>query len=79
MEKFNLVKFNTKQEDINMSYLDEKNAEKAINFHKSFPQYKKTPLVELKELSKEIGLKNFYIKDESYRFGWFLCNRELYC
>ncbi|MDC7956000.1 diaminopropionate ammonia-lyase [Fusobacterium simiae] len=69
MEKFNLVKFNTKQEDINMSYLDEKNAEKAINFHKSFPQYKKTPLVELKELSKEIGLKNFYIKDESYRFG----------
>ena len=69
MEKFNIVNFNTVQGNIDINYLDEKNAEKVINFHKSFPQYKKTPLVELKELSKEIGLKNFYVKDESYRFN----------
>ena len=69
MEKFNLVNFKESQKNIDISYLDEKNAEKTINFHKSFPQYRKTPLVELKELSKEIGLKNFYVKDESYRFN----------
>ena len=69
MEKFNLVNFNTVQENIDINYLDEKNAEKIINFHRSFPQYEKTPVAELKELSKEIGLKNFYVKDESYRFN----------
>ena len=34
-----------------------------------FPLYKETPLVDLKNLSKRIGLKNFFVKDESYRFG----------
>ena len=68
MKKFNLVNFNGNQKDIDISYLDKNNAKKVINFHKSFPQYKKTPLIELKDLSKEIGLKNFYVKDESYRF-----------
>ena len=69
MEKFNIVNFNSNQGNVDINYLNEKNAEKVINFHKSFPQYKETPLAELKELSKEIGLKNFYVKDESYRFG----------
>ena len=69
MEKFNIVNFNSNQGNVDINYLNEKNAEKVINFHKSFPQYKETPLAELKELSKEIGLKNFYVKDESYRFN----------
>lgn len=42
---------------------------KARKFHESFPQYKVTPLVELKEMSNYLGLGRIAIKDESYRFG----------
>lgn len=45
------------------------NAEKVINFHKSFPEYEETPLVILKNLANKLGVSNIYIKDESYRFG----------
>lgn len=38
-------------------------------YHKSYPAYCETPLVELKDTAKELGLKNVYVKDESYRFG----------
>ena len=56
-----------REEDI--SFVNEDVAEKVISFHKSFPQYEETPLAELKNLANQIGLKNFYVKDESYRFG----------
>lgn len=39
------------------------------SYHKSFPQYTETPLVELKDTAEYLGLKNLYVKDESYRFG----------
>lgn len=42
---------------------------KAASFHKSFPQYDKTPLVKLDNMAKFLGLKKIYVKDESYRFG----------
>lgn len=42
---------------------------KAKKFHESFSEYSKTPLVNLNELSKKIGLGGIYLKDESYRFG----------
>lgn len=38
-------------------------------YHKSYPAYSETPLVELKETAKELGLKTLFVKDESYRFG----------
>lgn len=38
-------------------------------FHKSFPQYEKTPLASLVKLSEYLGVSNIWIKDESYRFG----------
>ncbi|KAF1678954.1 diaminopropionate ammonia-lyase [Veillonella sp. R32] len=38
-------------------------------FHESLPNYKATPLQELKRLSSELGVKGIYVKDESYRFG----------
>lgn len=38
-------------------------------FHESLPNYKATPLQELKQLSSELGVKGIYVKDESYRFG----------
>lgn len=42
---------------------------KARTFHESFPQYSETPLRKLDEMAKYLGLKEVYIKDESYRFG----------
>ena len=45
------------------------NAKKVNAFHKSFPEYSVTPLRELKNLADSLGLKNIFVKDESYRFG----------
>lgn len=42
---------------------------KARTFHESFPQYTKTPLANLENMAKYLGLKEVYVKDESYRFG----------
>lgn len=42
---------------------------KAAAFHKSFPQYSETPLAKLDTMAKYLGLKNLFVKDESYRFG----------
>ncbi|WP_369430076.1 diaminopropionate ammonia-lyase [Clostridium tagluense] len=42
---------------------------KAASFHKSFPEYTKTPLAKLDNMANFLGLKNLYIKDESFRFG----------
>ena len=41
----------------------------ARTFHKSFPQYSVTPLAHLQGMAKYLGLKDFFVKDESYRFG----------
>ncbi len=46
-----------------------KQAEQARKFHQSFPEYTKTPLVELSELSKKLNVNKIFVKDESYRFG----------
>lgn len=39
------------------------------NFHESFPQYKPTPLANLKTLAKAQGIGGIFVKDESHRFG----------
>ncbi|MCM4159154.1 diaminopropionate ammonia-lyase [Antarcticibacterium flavum] len=41
----------------------------ARKFHSSLAQYKPSPLVELKEAAKELGVKSIFVKDESRRFG----------
>ncbi|MBU5668780.1 diaminopropionate ammonia-lyase [Peptoniphilus sp. MSJ-1] len=69
MEKFNLTKINKHYENADISDLGLDTAEIARKFHQSFDMYEVTPLVDLKNLSKEIGLKGFFVKDESYRFG----------
>lgn len=53
----------------NIEFLNSEHAEKVLNFHKSFPMYEKTPLRELKNLASHLGVKNFFVKDESYRFA----------
>lgn len=43
--------------------------EKAINFHRTFPDYQPTPLRQLDKLAKNLGVGGIFVKDESYRFG----------
>ncbi|WP_024615736.1 diaminopropionate ammonia-lyase [Clostridium sp. Ade.TY] len=52
-----------------VKFLSKEEVSKARNFHKSFSEYKETPLVSLDHLAKKIGLSGIYLKDESYRFG----------
>ncbi|TFG18636.1 MAG: diaminopropionate ammonia-lyase [Promethearchaeota archaeon] len=41
----------------------------ALEFHKSLPNYKPSPLHSAKNLAKTLGCNNLYIKDESRRLG----------
>lgn len=50
-------------------FLSVANGEKVLAYHKSFPEYKETPLAKLQNLAEDLGLKSFHVKDESYRFG----------
>ncbi|MCR1933800.1 diaminopropionate ammonia-lyase [Clostridium tepidum] len=52
-----------------VEFLGEKEIKKARDFHQSFPQFTKTPLVNLNNLAKYLGVAGVYVKDESYRFG----------
>ena len=58
-----------KSNDQYLEIMSVKNVAAAQHFHKSFPQYKTTPLANLKNLAKYLGLKDIFVKDESYRFG----------
>lgn len=53
----------------NLDFMSLENAKKVRDFHASFPIYQETPLTELPQTAKEMGLGTIYIKDESYRFG----------
>lgn len=68
--KYGIVKNDiSKREKVSLDFLNEDIAKRTIKYHSSFDQYSETPLVELKELAKYLGLKNIFVKDESYRFG----------
>lgn len=69
MDKFNLTYIKNKNFNADISDFSYESAKVVNNFHRSFDSYEITPLVDLKNLSKEIGLKGFFVKDESYRFG----------
>lgn len=51
------------------AFLNDEKGLEVLRYHQSFPAYSKTPLADLKNLAKNIGLKSFRVKDESYRFG----------
>lgn len=70
MEKIKWVKNEMpKTDDPYLELMDQKHMAKARAFHESFPQYSETPLAELKHIADYIGLRNVFVKDESYRFG----------
>ncbi|MFZ7943852.1 diaminopropionate ammonia-lyase [Neobacillus sp. 19] len=67
-----IVNENTRKTDIekaSAAFMNSEVVEKVRNFHKSFPEYKVTPLQSLDELSKQLEFGNIWVKDESYRFG----------
>lgn len=47
----------------------EQQARRVRSFHSSFKEYSPTPLIELTSLAQHLGIKNLFVKDESYRFG----------
>lgn len=59
----------TKTDDKQVQNMSVEEMKKASHFHKSFPQYKVTPLTKLSNLAEYLGVKRLYVKDESYRFG----------
>ena len=59
----------SKAREVSTADFNDKTAEKVHAFHKSFPDYAPTPLRELSVLASRLGLKNFYVKDEGFRFG----------
>lgn len=70
MDKIKWVKNEMPQtKDGYLLLMDEGNMKKARRFHQSFPQYSETPLADLKEMANYLGVKDFFVKDESYRFG----------
>ncbi len=64
-------KLNTmpKSDDKNLSLMAVEEVKNAQNFHRSFPQYEETPLVDLSHMAEYLGLNSVHVKDESYRFG----------
>ena len=58
-----------KTDDKYLNLMSIESLEKALVFHESFPQYSITPLANLKQMAKYLGVNSFFVKDESYRFG----------
>lgn len=69
-EELKLIQYPRKSKDkYSLDFMSLENAKKVQAFHASFPVYKETPLVSLKETAKALGVESVYVKDESYRFG----------
>ncbi|MBQ0058681.1 MAG: diaminopropionate ammonia-lyase [Lachnospiraceae bacterium] len=52
-----------------LNIMSVENVSEALQFHKSFPEYKVTPLTKLENLAGYLGIDSLYVKDESFRFG----------
>lgn len=73
-EKFKIVSgshavFSEKYSWAEKLILNQEEASDVRRFHSSFPMYQETPLAHLKETAEYLGLKDLYVKDESFRFG----------
>ena len=54
---------------VELEHFDMAHAQKSRAYHSTFPQYAPTPLRSLDARAQSIGIKKFFVKDESYRFG----------
>ncbi len=55
----------------NVSYLAPGEVGFVMDFHKSIPFYRPSPMVSLSSLAEKLGVKAVYVKDESKRFAEF--------
>jgi len=71
VQNFHLVKLKHKKPygEVSTAAFGVEQAAQVLRFHQSFPEYNITPLVKLEHLARELGIKELYVKDESYRFG----------
>ncbi|MFL8674976.1 diaminopropionate ammonia-lyase [Clostridioides sp. GD02404] len=60
---------NLHKSKVSVNFINKEQIEKIRNFHRSFSEYKVTPLHSLSELANELGVSDIWLKDESYRFG----------
>lgn len=44
-------------------FLSVEQCKNVIHYHQSFPAYTETPLVDLKNLAKEVGVSRIFVKD----------------
>ena len=58
-----------------LDFLSIEKGKEIIKFHESFDMYEKTPLRDLSNLAKELGVEKVFVKDESYRFNLNAFNR----
>jgi diaminopropionate ammonia-lyase len=58
-----------KTNDANLKVMDLSEVKKARDFHQTIPGYERTPLAHLTNMADYLGLKDIFVKDESYRFG----------
>lgn len=69
-EEFQFVEYQRRDgETFDLSFLSLEKAKAVRRFHASFPVYVRTPLAELKNTARAMGLGAVYVKDESFRFG----------
>lgn len=68
-EKYEITSLENSENKASLRFLDEHVAKKTAKYHGSFPAYEPTPLHRLKGLAKYLGVKDLYLKDESFRFG----------
>ncbi len=52
-----------------LSALSQGEAQRALRFHRTFPEYAPTPLHTLPGLAHDLGVGQLFVKDESHRFG----------
>ena len=58
-----------KTDDPYLHLMSREEVTKARNFHRTFPQYKETPLQDLRHMARNLGVGRIAVKDESWRFG----------
>lgn len=50
-------------------FLSKSEISKVVNFHSKFEAYAHTPLLKLDRLAEKLGVREIWVKDESFRFG----------
>ncbi len=66
---YQIASLENKDNKASLTFLSERVAKQTAKFHSSFEQYEPTPLHRLKNLAKYLGVKDIFLKDESFRFG----------